>query len=62
MGCLNNFFSTLCRQSTKALGMAVLAKNLLHSAKNFAIFLTLHYEDFFNAPCSNADNNRSFSF
>jgi hypothetical protein len=55
MGCLSNFFSTLCRQSTKALGKAVLTKNLFHSAKNFAVFLTLHYKDFLNAAGSNAD-------
>jgi hypothetical protein len=45
----------LCRQSTKTLGRAVLAKNLLHSAKSFTTFLTLHCKDFFNAARSNAD-------
>jgi len=45
-------FSTLCRQSTKTLDKAVLAKNLFLFAKNCAIFYTLHSKDFFNAARS----------
>jgi len=40
---------TLCRQSTKTPGKAVLAKNLFRYAKNLPVFLTLHSKDFFNA-------------
>jgi len=53
----NFFFGTLCRQSTKALDKAVLAKNLFRSAKNFAIFLTLHFKDFLNVARSIVENN-----
>ena len=46
---------TLCRQSTKTPGKAVLAKNLFRYAKNLPVFLTLHSKDFLNAVRSIAD-------